>query len=102
MKFRSSDSVTSILHMVQLNSSLVTATHEDIEHMELNKRALSLLIELMIDPEIVEILIDCHCIEIMVNQIEQSRMVSIHSDDNNYQSKSNLKSKIRTIILITK
>lgn len=48
-----------------------------------NKRILSILIELMNDPVIVDILIELHCLEIIVNQIEQTRLISIHNEDNN-------------------
>ena len=37
----------------------------------------------MHDPVIVDILIELHCLEIIVNQIEQTRLISIHNEDNN-------------------
>ena len=37
----------------------------------------------MNDPVIVDILIELHCLEIIVNQIEQTRLISIHNEDNN-------------------
>ena len=50
------------------------------EDTEVKKRALFLIIELINDEEIVEILKDLHVLEIIANQIEQTRLVSIHNE----------------------
>ena len=56
-------------------------TYGNQTHDQINKRMLSLLIELMADPEIIDILIEQHCLEVIVGKIEQARMISIHQEE---------------------
>jgi len=52
------------------------------DNTEVKKRVLYLQIELMQDEEIVEIMKDLHILEILANQIEIVRLVSIQKEDN--------------------
>lgn len=50
------------------------------DEIEVKKRILYLLIELMYDEQIIEILKEQHILEILANQIEQTRLISIHNE----------------------
>lgn len=67
--FRSPTSIESILLILT-----------SCEETEVKKRVLYLLIELVQDEEIVEILKEHHVLEILANQIEQTRLISIHNE----------------------
>jgi hypothetical protein len=63
-------------HAVENVLSVLTSSDE----IEVKKRILYLLIELMYDEDIIDILKEQHVLGILANQIEQTRLVSIHNE----------------------
>lgn len=72
------------IHRFRNESTLETtlAILEKSDDTEVKKRALYLLIELVQDEEITEILKGIHFLDVLASQIEQTRLISIHNEEN--------------------